>query len=64
MTVFERDRGINGGDTATATAGAPSMVDADRILVPRDQALAENGQVTVYSFASSPDNSAVTFGPR
>jgi len=64
VTVFERDRGINGSDTATATAGAPTQVDADLYLEPRDQAIAENGQVTVYSFASSADNSAVTFGPR
>ncbi|MFU8864426.1 MAG: hypothetical protein ACNA7O_10960 [Rhodobacterales bacterium] len=64
VTVFERDRGINGSDTATATAGAPSMVDAELYLEPRDQAIAENGQVTVYTFASAPDNSAVTFGPR
>lgn len=64
VTVFERDRGINGSDTATVTAGAPSMVNAGLILVPRDQAIAENGQVTVYSFASTSDNSAVTFSPR
>lgn len=64
ITVFERDRGISGSDTTTATAGVASMVDADLILLPRDQAIAEDGQVTVYSFASSPNNSAVSFGVR
>lgn len=64
VTVFERDRGISGSDTIAATAGTPSMVDAGLILEPREQAIANDGQVTVYSFASPADNSAVTFGPR
>lgn len=64
VTVFERDRGISGSDAIAATAGAPSMVDAGLILEPREQAIAEDGQVTVYSFAAPADNSAVTFAPR
>lgn len=64
VTVFERDRGISGSDTIAATAGAPSLVDAGLILELRDQAIAEDGQVTVYSFAAPADNSAVTFSPR
>jgi hypothetical protein len=64
VTVFERDRGISGTDTIAATAGAPAMVDAGLILDPRDQAIAVDGEVTVYSFASPADNSSVTFGVR
>lgn len=64
VTVFERDRGISGSDTIAATAGAASLVDADSILQTRDLAIAEDGQVTVYSFATTADNSAVTFSPR
>lgn len=64
VTVFERDRGISGSDTIAATAGAASLVDADQILAPRDQAIAVDGQVTVYSFATTADKSAVTFSPR
>lgn len=64
VTVFERDRGISGSDTIAATAGTPSMVDAGLILEPREQAIAEDGQVTVYSFDAPADNSAVTFSPR
>jgi hypothetical protein len=64
VTVFERDRGISGSDTIAATAGVPSMVDAGLVLEPREQAIAEDGQVTVYSFAAPADNSAVTFSPR
>lgn len=64
VQVFERDRGINGTDMISATAGIASMVDADLILEPRDQAIAENGEVTVYSFASTSNNSAVTFSRR
>lgn len=64
VAVFERDRGINGNDTIFATAGVPSMVNAGLILEPRDQAIAEDGQVTVYSFASPSDNSAASFPRR
>jgi hypothetical protein len=64
VTVFERDRGISGSDTIAATAGTAISVDAGLILEPRDQAIAEDGQVTVYSFAAPADNSAVTFSPR
>ncbi len=64
VTVFERDRGINGSDMIVATAGVPSMLDAGLILEPRDQAIAEDGQVTVYSFTSSSDNSTVSFPRR
>lgn len=64
VTVFERDRGISDSDTIAATAGVPSMVDAGLILEPREQAIAVDGQVTVYSFAAPADNSAVTFSPR
>jgi hypothetical protein len=64
VTVFERDRGISGSDMIEATSGVAAMVDADQILAPRDLAIAEDGQVTVYSFATTADNSAVTFAPR
>ncbi|MDP5336846.1 MAG: hypothetical protein NWT12_08860 [Paracoccaceae bacterium] len=64
VTVFERDRGISGSDMISATAGAELMVDADLILAPRDQAIAEDGQVTVYSFNAPANNSAVTFATR
>ena len=64
VTVFERDRGITGSNVIAATAGTPLRVDAGLVLDTRDQAIADNGQVTVYSFASTPDNSAVTFSPR
>lgn len=64
VTVFERDRGISGSDMIAATAGAELMVDAGLILEPRERAIAENGEVTVYSFNAPADNSAVTFAPR
>jgi hypothetical protein len=64
VTVFERDRGISGSETIAATAGTPTTVDAGLILEPREQAIANDGQVTVYSFAAPADNSAVTFSPR
>ena len=64
VTLFERDRGLSDTDMISATAGAPSMVDADQILVPRDQGIAVDGQVTVYTFASNNDESAVVFSPR
>ncbi len=64
VQVFERDRGINGTDMISATAGIASMVDAGLILEPRDQAIAEDGEVTVYSFASTSNNSAETFARR
>ncbi len=64
VTLFERDRGLSDSDVISATAGAPSMVDAGLILEPRDQAIAVDGQVTVYTFASNNDDSAVVFSPR
>lgn len=64
ITVFERDSGINGSQLAFANAGTPMQVDADLYLGPRDQALAEDGQITVYTFTSAPDNNAVAFSPR
>jgi hypothetical protein len=64
VTVVERDRGISGSDMIAANAGVASVVDADNILTPRESAIAEDGQVTVYSFATTTDNSAVTFSPR
>ncbi|MFD1195415.1 hypothetical protein ACFQ3C_12100 [Seohaeicola saemankumensis] len=64
VIVFERDRGISGSDMISATAGTERMVDAGLILEPRDLAIAENGQVTVYSFNAPANNSAVTFAPR
>jgi hypothetical protein len=64
VTVFERDRGISGSDMIAATAGTELMVDAALILEPRERAIAEDGQVTVYSFNAPANNSAVTFAPR
>jgi hypothetical protein len=64
VIVFERDRGISGSDTIEATAGTPLMVDAGLILEQRDLAIAEDGQVTVYSFAAPADNSTEIFSPR
>lgn len=64
VTVFERDRGISGSDTIAATAGVAVQVEADQFLEPRDQAIAEDGQVTVYSFAAPADNSGVFFGAQ
>ena len=64
VTLFGPDRGLSGSDTIEATAGVAALVDARGFLEPRDQAVAVDGQVTVYTFASSADNSAVTFAPR
>ncbi|MFU8881322.1 MAG: hypothetical protein ACNA7Q_03070 [Rhodobacterales bacterium] len=64
VTVFERDRSIFGSEVISATAGAPSMVDAGLILDPRDQGVAVNGQVTVYSFPSLRGDSGISILSR
>jgi hypothetical protein len=50
VRVDERDRGINGLATITATTGSPMLVDAGQILSPNEQAIANEGQVMVYIF--------------
>jgi hypothetical protein len=50
VVVFERDKGVYGAATTRVNSGTASMVDAARILLPREQAIATDGQVTVYSF--------------
>jgi len=62
--VDERDRGINGLGTISATAGFPLLVQADRILTPDAQAIAINGKVTVYVFGRHFGQSDHTFPQR
>ncbi|MCD1624764.1 MAG: hypothetical protein ACU0B7_10875 [Paracoccaceae bacterium] len=64
VIVFQQDRGISDSDTIAATAGVPLTVDASLIINPGREAIAEDGEVTVYSFNAPTDNSAVTFSPR
>lgn len=64
VIVFERDRGIYGSEIIAPTTGAPSLVASGLILTPREQAIAVDGQVTVYSFGSTPGNKTMTFSPR
>ncbi len=64
VTVFERDRSVFGSDVVAGTSGAPSMVDAGLILDPRDQGVAVNGQVTVYSFPSARSDTGISILSR
>ncbi|MDP5333404.1 MAG: hypothetical protein NWR54_00230 [Paracoccaceae bacterium] len=50
IVVFERDKGVYGAATTTAKSAAASLVDASKVLLPREQAIATNGKVAVYSF--------------
>ena len=50
IVVFERDKGVYGASSTAVQSGAASLVDASRILLPREQAIATNGKVVVYSF--------------
>jgi len=64
VTLDQRDRGINGLATITATAGSPMLVDAGQILSPNEQAIASNGQVTVYVFDRQHGQKDVPVGQR
>lgn len=50
VVVFERDKGVYGASSIAVNSGVASLVDASRILLPREQAIATNGKVVVYSF--------------
>lgn len=64
VTLFERDRGISETGFVVGTAGTEVTVDAGRILEPRDQAIAVDGQATAYTFQSNNDVNSVVSSPR
>lgn len=64
VVVFERDKGVYGAATARSTVGILSLVDADRVLLPREQAIATDGKVAVYSFAAPARSDALSFPRR
>ena len=50
IVVFERDKGAYISSTVKVQSGTARLVDASQILLPREQAIATNGKVVVYSF--------------
>jgi len=64
VAVFERDKGIYGTSTIRVNNGVASYVDADKVLLPLEQAIATNGQVLVYSFSGRDRNDGQSFPRR
>ncbi len=64
VTVFERDSGIYGRDSIQVSSGDRALVRADKILTPRERAIAVDGQIAVYSFGTSRQNNPAVFSPR
>jgi hypothetical protein len=50
VVVFERDKGVHGAATTRVNSGVATLVDANTVLLPREQAIATDGKVAVYTF--------------
>ena len=64
VVVFERDKGIYGAATIRVNNGTASYVDASKVLLPREQAIATDGQVVVYSFGGRDQTNGASFPRR
>lgn len=64
VTVFERDKGIYGTATIRVNNGVARYVDAAKVLLPREKAIATDGQVLVHSFSSRDRQDGTSFPRR